>query len=369
MPSPTAGPLDLAPFHALRLSGPRVGDPRLMRLLARPRDRDHRVVEGWIRRGLAVRDETASLHLHEYGAGRSRVRGLVGALDISRTATPGGAAAVLPHERVQDRQTRDLASRLVTTTLDPAPLLLVQRSPAALRALLRQVREQPPTHQFLDRHGQTHRLWPLERADLVAEASGLLAPTTAVLADGHHRYAAHQLRLASSSETDGRALAMVIDQDDLPLRIGAIHRVLGGTRLDEVVRAARTTGFTTEDADETSAPAFLEDDWLVLADGRQAVAVRHPTDQVPSRSLHDRLLPAIEGRPRILGHEHDVDQAVARARASAGVATLLPRPSLASIEQAVASGNGLPEKTTWFSPKPTPGAVLRQVRVAVDAPS
>ena len=67
------------------------------------------------------------------------------------------------------------------------------------------------------------------------DASTRSLASRCLLADGHHRYAAYlQLQQANPGTPWDRGLAMLVDQDDTPLFLGAIHRTLPGTTLDEL---------------------------------------------------------------------------------------------------------------------------------------
>ena len=65
------------------------------------------------------------------------VRGLVGALDVSHRASSPEDRAVLPHEGIHPAQADSLADRMTQLALNPAPILLVHRAPAQVRALVR----------------------------------------------------------------------------------------------------------------------------------------------------------------------------------------------------------------------------------------
>ena len=104
--------------------------------------------------------------------------------------------------------------------------LLAERHPA-----------RSPTGATSTAASQRQRIWAIRDADLLARIGALLSATRCLLADGHHRYAAY-LRL--QQEHPGTAwdagLAMLVDQDDTPLFLGAIHRTLPGATLDDLVQ-------------------------------------------------------------------------------------------------------------------------------------
>ena len=115
-----------------------------------------------------------------------------------------------------------------------------------------------------------------------------------LLADGHHRYAAYlHLQEKNPGTAWDRGLAMLVDQDDTPLFLGAIHRILPRTTLEEVrPRRGRRCG-TWEPAAETAAISALSHDTLVLTDG-EAWAPPPPRGPAsPVEVLHEELLPRL----------------------------------------------------------------------------
>ena len=364
-PPYVAGPLVLAPFRAVRLVPSRVGDPASARLFSKPFHAIAERFERWEARGYLEHDAAPALYLHEYTVNGVTIRGLVGALDVTKRARTLEERAVLPHEGIYPAQADELADRMHQMAINPAPILLVQDSPPELRALLAAKRSLPPYAVFPDRGGNTHRLWTINDPDELAEIGGLLAPTTAVIADGHHRYAAY-LRLQQRRPGTGydRGLAMIVDQGDTPLFLGAIHRVLHGSSLDDVAAAAASAGISTGSASPTDALASLAPGTLIATDGarwlRLDVGV-HP-DRVEVEVLHRRLVPALGHGPTRVAHVHSAAEAIARAEPERATAILLPAPRFDQVQRAVRADRLLPEKATSFQPKPPLGVLLRHVR-------
>ena len=132
-PPLVAGPLRLEPFRALRLAGTRISDPASARALACPyRDVPERL-RALEERGFLVHDAEPALYVHEYTVSGITVRGLVGSRRRLRRAADSTQRALLPHEGIYPAQADDLADRMEEMALNPAPILLVQRSPVALR--------------------------------------------------------------------------------------------------------------------------------------------------------------------------------------------------------------------------------------------
>src|ERR1700689_189394 len=78
--------------------------------------------------------------------------------------------------------------------------------------------------------GVTPRLWALTDPAEQAAVAADLAARTALIADGHHRYAAYgELRAMMGGAGHGEGpwdygLAFLVDADEYPLRLGPIHR-------------------------------------------------------------------------------------------------------------------------------------------------
>lgn len=363
VPPYVAKPLALHPFRAVMLAPERVGDPASARALARPyRDVAARLAT-WIDQGRAVSDPEPAIYLHEYTAGGLTVRGLVGALDISRRATAPAERAVWPHEAIHPEQAGELADRMLQMDLNPAPILLVHHGDPTLRALVAEVAQTEPSWRYLDRTGQRQRIWAIRDAERLATVAESLARTRCLLADGHHRYAAY-LRL--QEEHPGTAwdagLAMIVDQDDTPLFLGAIHRTLVGTTLTEVVTAVSSTGAEVSSSSRQHALSALDSTHVVLTDGTDWYTAA-PADldhQTAVAWLHERALPMLPTRARKVQHHHTVDDALAAASDSAP-AVLLPSPAFEQVQTLIESGRLLPEKATSFQPKPSLGVLMRPV--------
>ena len=363
VPPYVAKPLQLLPFRAVTLAPERVGDPASARALARPyRDVAARLSQ-WISQGRAVEDSAPAIYLHEYTAGGLTVRGLVGALRMSHRADTPEQRAVWPHEAIHPEQAGELADRMLQMDLNPAPILLVHHGRPELRAVLGEVAQRTPGWRFLDRTGQRQRIWAIRDPEVVETIDELLSSTRCLLADGHHRYAAY-LRLQEDHPGTGwdAGLAMVVDQDDTPLFLGAIHRTLPGATLPALVEACRAAGADVATQTRNRALRALDSTHLVLTDGRtwHSVGPGELDGAAAVSWLHDRVLPELTIGPNRIAHHHNVDDALAAAGDEAP-AVLLPSPDFDQVRALVESGGLLPEKATSFQPKPSLGVLMRPV--------
>lgn len=363
-PTLVARPLRLNPFRALMLAPNRIGAQASARSFARPyRDVAERFAT-WQRSGQVTHDDQPALYLHEYTTSGVTIRGLVGALDLTRDATTRDEVAVFPHEGVHPAQATELADRMAEMAMNPAPILLTHQAPAQLRHLLEDVRARAAHHQFTDRSGQFHRVWAIREDAVLDRVRDQLDGARALIADGHHRYAAYgQLRSRHPALAPGSnaGLAMLVDQDDTPLFLGAIHRILTGLSLGDLAHLGPAVRSAAGPQD---AIAALAPTTVVVTDGHDWATIDLPRtdDRLTVEILHEDLLPTLPRRPSAIGYAHSVDEALSAVARHRGLAVLMPVPDFAEVLRAAAHGRLLPEKATSFQPKPSVGVLIRSLR-------
>jgi hypothetical protein len=233
-----------------------------------------------------------------------------------------------------------------------------------------------------------HRLRRFRDPSLLARLAAAFARTGAVIADGHHRFAAARANADSRPEEDGcdAILALVTPMGPGGLRVDAIHRVVPDLDLDTAVAGA-AHGFEVSDVrvDGPAGVAEAIDDWLtgdgrgefLVTDGHRLVRLSGPSAAVlgaiPAgapdswRGLdvvvaHHGLFSGLWGRPDDPDSvliAHSVGEALDTARDRSGVAVLLRAPSPADVAAVARAGARMPRKSTLFVPKPRTGLVLR----------
>jgi uncharacterized protein (DUF1015 family) len=244
----------------------------------------------------------------------------------------------------------------------------------------------------------THRLWrlgdPREQAAIAADLAG----RRALIADGHHRYAAY-MDMQADMRASGRGvgpwdygLAFLVDSSAYPPRLGAIHRVLPGLppeRAAELAKAAFTVqdlpaGLSLDDAQRCLATAGQEGTAFLLAGGPGFRLLSHPdpvqvaASMPPGVSGSWRGLDASVLQQLLIGRlwgitdsernvliDHDAADAVRAvspgpgATAPGGTAVISNPVSFQDVIEIAALGERVPRKSTSFGPKPRTGLVLR----------
>lgn len=378
--SPPYDVLDPATADALR-----AGNPRNVVQLIRPSTGGYGAVAGrlqrWTAEGVLVRDPQPALYVYEYDVGGHVVRGLVGALGLRDPAEK----VVLPHEDVMAGPVHDRVALMRQTSAQLEPILLVYDGGGPASQVVDRVSATPPLVSTVAPDGSSHRVWRASDPDDHVTVGEDLRDRQALIADGHHRYAAYRRcqQAASPTTVDGAwdyGLAMLVDQRHTPLSLGPIHRVVDGVDLASLaldlsgegkggkvgeVGKVQDLGADGATARRTweSAEARSDEAIMLLTQHDRWLMARLPRGEavVDAGVLHERLLPSWSVAERQVRYLHDFHAAVATAAASRGVAVLLRSPDLGQVVAASARGVLLPRKSTSFGPKPRMGLLMRQL--------
>jgi uncharacterized protein (DUF1015 family) len=307
----------------------------------------------WVDQGVLVRTRPAFYAYEMRASATERVRGVLCALELEDW---GGD--VMPHEQtmagpVEDRlrllrATRTHLSAVYGTVAGPCP---------SLGDLLDTVTQRPPEAALVDEQGVSHRRWTIPADEPISE---WLADEPLLIADGHHRYTTalafrDEMRAAFGAGPWDRLLTFVVDAGSERLSVRPFHRI-------QVFGAVPDPGRPVGDLDAVL--GALSDDepriGIVRPDGVDAeLTVRDLTGEPPAvRALHDGLLDAL-APPGALRFTPDPGEAVAAVAAGEAVAAyLLPPTTPDRIRKVVERGERLPQKSTYFWPKPRTGVIL-----------
>jgi uncharacterized protein (DUF1015 family) len=368
----------------------------------------------WLSAGVLIRDRMAALYVYEQSTADSSClqRGIIG---LVRLGSPE-SAGILPHEGVMPGLVAGRRELMAATQANLEPIFLVydgeqpgDAADTATDVIDRVAAERTPLVSITTEDGMTHRLWrlgdPAEQAAIAADLAG----RRALIADGHHRYAAY-LDLQAEMRAAGMGagpwdygLAFLVDSAAYPPRLGAIHRVLPGlppNRAAELAKAAFTVqdlpaGLGLDDVLRRLAAAGQEGTAFLLAGGPVFRLLSHPDPvqlaasmptgasgpwqsldaSVMQHLLLGRLWGVIDSERDVL-IDHDAADAVravsgdatatdvaergAGASVAAGGTAVISNPvSFEAVIQIAAQGERVPRKSTSFGPKPRTGLVLR----------
>ena len=320
---------------------------------------------------------------------------------------PGGG--VLPHERTLSGPKEDRYKLLRATGANMSPVVgLFDDGSGAAEAILADIARRPPAIDLVDDDGVGHRMWvvpsegtsdapgdgPAERLIAVARSG----PIT--IADGHHRYETalryrDERRMSRSCEEDppfDYVLMLFLGTDGQELTVLPTHRVVRGLGGDGVtsLRAGLGELFEVEPTVDGAAVAAAFDAaalspggrgrfglWTrsggaILTARRAAFEPWLPTGGDALRRLDVSLLMvaldrlagidaaaiAAGGRIAFTKSAGEAIGWVDRAEDGADVAFLLEPTPVAEIAAVATAGDVMPQKSTYFYPKPVTGLVI-----------
>jgi uncharacterized protein (DUF1015 family) len=300
-----------------------------------------------------------------YLATERRVRGIILQVELQQW---GGQ--ILPHERTMPGPIQDRLDHLRATAANLSPIYATSAGAnERLTELLERAVARAPERALTDEEGVRHRLW-VEPGDgeggvgekAMEEFIAGYRDQTILIADGHHRYQtalAHQeeMHAARGPGPWDAVMMLLVDAISESPPVLPIHRVvavdgtpdLPGSRVRDLAEVLAWLG----DDDLRFAAAFRRNDELVHMVGQ--LEGEPPTVS----ALHRELLDPMPGVREVRFIQ---DPALAEEMVRAGrfnLALFLPPARVEHVRAVVERGGQLPEKSTYFWPKPRTGMVIR----------
>jgi uncharacterized protein (DUF1015 family) len=289
-----------------------------------------------------------------HGADRT-IRGVICAVELEDW---GGS--ILPHEHTMPGPIEDRL-RLMRATganLSAIQSVLAARSDA-LDDLLHAATATAPDAELMDEQGVRHRLWvtPAPRDDPIGAS---LTDVPLMIADGHHRYTTALRYRDEMRERHGPGpwdlvMMLIVDAASQHLPVLPFHRVLRSAPVP-------VAGDRVRDLEEVLSE--VDDDKLRYGlarrggDGSIEHRVAELTGDAPTVcALHDQVL--VDRDAELTFTPDPVEAELAVRTGEAVAAFILPSTNALRIRDVVARGGRLPQKSTFFYPKPRTGLIIR----------
>jgi uncharacterized protein (DUF1015 family) len=220
---------------------------------------------------------------------------------------------------------------------------------------------------------------------VVERIRAAVAAEPLVIADGHHRYetalAYQEQQRAAGVDDPGadRIMMLVVELADDQLVVRPIHRILSGvpadfrSRLSDVCQVIPLGPNTAEgvrqltvEMDRTGSMGLVHGAGLALLTPRPAVLgpdleVLPEPLRVVDAARFDAILARVGVPPEIDYRNDAVTVAAMVAKGAADAAVLLRPVSVTQIDTVAEAGLRMPQKTTFFQPKPLTGLVFRSL--------
>jgi uncharacterized protein (DUF1015 family) len=365
-----------------------------------------RTLATWRSDGTFRKDPRPSVYVYEQvyrlpGADEERTqRGFFARLRLEPFGPGGG---VLPHERTLSGPKEDRYKLLRATGTNFSPVVGLYADPSGGAAgRLAAVATGTPDVDLLADDGVRHRLWvvPLGDDGAAAALAAAAGASPITIADGHHRYETalryrDERRMSRSCEEDPAfdyLLVLLLETTTVPLTVLPTHRVVGGLgdaavdslwaaigELFEVSPASDSGQLERTFSPAAEAPGGAGRFGLWTRRGGAFLTARRaafepwlPSGSGALRGLDVTLLQvalerlvgidpaqtAAGGRVTYTKSTAEAISWVERRSDGADAAFILEPTPVAEIAAVAAAGDVMPQKSTYFWPKPVTGLVL-----------
>lgn len=331
----------------------------------------------WRDTGVLATEATAALYVYamstpDDAAHPLHTLGVLGALGLPDRP---GEGDILPHERTLPKARSDRLALLRATRANLDPIWALSLSDG-LTSMLQPI-DRP--HVAVDDEGVRHELGVIDDPATIEAIRACIARTPAVLADGHHRFetACNYRREEMGAPGVDGIMTLVVELTDEQLAVHPIHRLVHGAPNDLRSALAATCDVVAlgpndaEGVDRLLA-TMQEEAVLGLVDRDGLATLRPLPEQVGAAlaalptCLHAvdaarfdvAVRPALDGAT--LAYRDDAHDVARLVRDGTGDAAILLRGvTVSDIRAAADAGERMPEKTTFFAPKPRTGMVFR----------
>ena len=313
--------------------------------------------ETWIRDGI-LEPDPPSMYVHEVEFGGRRRRDLIAALRLQSYED----RVILPHERTHRGPKEDRLALLRATNVSLEPLWFVYEGGrgAGLTNILDVVSARAPAAAFAGPEGTKHRLWTVTDPAMHTALHAAMKGLPVLIADGHHRYEtalAHSIEVGGEADAASRfTLALLTDLDDPGLEVLPTHRVLkAGVAVTGGEEMPSLEATLSAIRGRVAAGTYRDHRFQVLQlEGDMALV-----------ELHEQVIDNILGKRNpedFLVYTRDADEAVRWVDDGVGAAAFfLPPPDLRQVLKLAQEGKTLPQKSTYFHPKPPSGMVFHRL--------
>ena len=301
---------------------------------------------------------------------------MIGALALPEP----GADDVLPHERTLPKAKSDRLALLREMRVNVDPIWALSLG----TGLTEQAERSTPLTACTDPDGVRHELGAIDDPAAIAAIRAAVEPNRLVLADGHHRFETainyrNERRAAGIDDAGADAImTFVVELVDDELCIEPIHRLIdlpaGTDTRAQLADAFDITpaGPVTPEAVDDLVAQMRSRGGLGLVDG-QGLALAVPRADVRAAALAGEHAAVAETDAAVVDavvvprlpdatwhYRHDAAAVAALVDKGVASAAILCSPvSVSQTRAAALAGARMPQKTTFFWPKPRTGMVFR----------
>jgi len=362
-------------------------------------------LNAWLSKGVLADDRGENLYIYEMAfdyAGETRsVKGFIALVKLE----PFERGIILPHENTLSKAKTDRFNLMVATGCNFSQIYSLYADEdgnyaASVYQVIEEASAGAPDSEFTDADGVTHKLWRIWDQRVIAEVTSRMSNKRLFIADGHHRYetALNYLEYVKENKVELGTAAYVpmllVNMENPGLTVLPTHRVVRGLPPYSLRDVLAKLGEFFDVNTELSLDASVAESTAVCKNGKNAFTMYSgggktalltlkdpavmeaalPGEHKALRSLdvsvlHTLALERVFGIDKAnmaaginLFYTRSVREAVATVDdGKANCCFLLNPTRVSEIRNVALTGGKMPQKSTYFHPKPTTGMVMNRI--------
>lgn len=353
----------------------------------------------YIDSGLLVHDKTPGLFVYseKFSAGGKEhtVYGVIGRVTLHEFSEH----IILPHEETLTKAKQDRFELMKATCANISPIYALYSDASGITdTILKKAMEQTPLCRFTDNDGIIHSLFKIEAGSVTDKFARVLADKQLFIADGHHRYETalrYKHYLEQQHSLDGTAadsqMILLVEMDNPGLVVFPTHRLVKApvkltseeiiAKAKEYFEIAAVSGDAVQALESCGGAAGCC--VFCAKDGKYLLRLRDTSIMqklLPGKSeayatldvtiLHTLILEGILGIGRedmalgkSLAYTRDINEALkAPYNGGCEMSFVLNATKVSQIKDVSLAGEKMPQKSTYFYPKPVTGLVINDLK-------
>jgi len=343
--------------------------------------------------GVLFEEKTPCLYYYErtylLKGGTKRIGGYVARVGLAEQ----GEGVIIPHENTLSGPKADRFELLKTTGCSFSPVYaLFEDKARALAAHTKRLLAEKPEAEFTA-EGDLHRFWVISDPETYLPVCSLFADKKLFIADGHHRYETalnfRRYLRETGVKVEGNhpanfVMMLLCDIDDPGLTVLPIHRLLHSLPDFD---AAALLGLWSANFDiipmkgpETAEAELAKHaaqnafgfyagggDWHLMV-LKHPIASADPLDGLDVSVLHKLILEPMGIDRENMAAQRNLEYTKSAEELIAGVQSgrynagfLMNGTKVAQITAVAGAGEKMPQKSTWFFPKPVTGLYMNKI--------
>ena len=348
----------------------------------------NRKLEDMIDKNVLIADETRSICIYgiDYIKPDTGVKitryGFVGLLKLAEIFP--AADGIVPHEMTFKKFTEDRLNIIKNTDANFSPIFTIYDGNGAAIKIFKNYVNKEPNLKTLDRDGFTHKIWMVKDENDIQGFQNIIKKHPVIIADGHHRYIT-SLRHSRSGGCK-YIMTLFIDFNDPGLIIYTSHRQihkLDFNTINELKIKVKEYFNIIEDFNNFQElkeemekckgnhvfGCYYQNKFLLLKLKKkinpiEIITGNHSNEwkNLSLPILHNILLEkCLNVKKEDISFITDIDKGLSNANEGKSVMLLMVNPTtLEEVHNITRAGEIMPQKSTYFFPKPLSGLIIHR---------